>query len=318
VRGGGRFGVLEENLRTPSGLAYGTAARIAIDEAVRFSPPQSRLDPGDSFAALGAAIRQAAPDGGGDPSAAVLSDGPENSAWYEHRKLARALGVPVVAPAHLHVRRERLLADRGGGRPLEIQVVYRRTDEDALRDARGRPTWLSDLLLGPYRAGNLGIVNAPGTGVGDDKLTHAYVNEMIRFYLGQEPLLPAVRTYDLSVDKVREEVLKRLDELVVKPRGGYGGTGVVIGRHATHEELERVERAIRSCPEALIAQETISLSSHPTVIGDALEPRHIDLRAFAIGGAVVPGALTRVALRRGSLVVNSSRQGGSKDTWVLG
>jgi uncharacterized circularly permuted ATP-grasp superfamily protein len=318
VRGGdGRFSILEENLRTPSGLTYSQAARLIVDEAVPCAAPGERLDPVASYAALGEAIRAAAPDGGGDPSAAVLSDGPGNSAWYEHRELARALGLPVVTPRNLRPRKGRLFADVEGGRPKEVQVLYRRTDEDALRDQNGEPTWIAELLLGPLRRGTLGLVNAPGAGVGDDKLTHAYVDDMVRFYLGQEPLIPAARSYDLSVPEVRNEVLKRLDELVVKPRGGYGGVGVVIGRQATPDELEHVARVIHAQPEALIAQETIALSTHPTVVDGVLEPRHIDLRAFAIQSEVVPATLTRVALQPNSMVVNSSRQGGAKDTWIL-
>jgi uncharacterized circularly permuted ATP-grasp superfamily protein len=318
VRGGdGRFSILEENLRTPSGLGYSRAARLIIDEAVPCAPPGERLDPAASYAALGEAIRAAAPDGGGDPSAAVLSDGPANSAWYEHRELARALDIPVVTPRSLRPRKGRLFADVETGRPKEVQVLYRRTDEDALRDARGEPTWIAELLLAHLRRGTLGVVNAPGAGVGDDKLIHAYVDDMVRFYLEQEPLIPAARSYDLSVPDAREEVLKRLDELVVKPRGGYGGVGVVIGRQATPDQLEYVAGVIRAQPEALIAQETVALSTHPTVIDGALEPRHVDLRAFAIQSEVVPAALTRAALQPDSMVVNSSREGGAKDTWVL-
>jgi uncharacterized circularly permuted ATP-grasp superfamily protein len=317
VRGAeGRFGVLEENLRTPSGLSYSSAARDAVDEAMPFDAPATRRDVGPSYESLAQAIREAAPDGGGDPSAALLSDGPFNSAWFEHRALAKRLGIPIVLADELSVRDGRLYANSSAPR-REIQVVYRRTDEDRFVDGRGNPTWISDLLLEPLRAGNLAVVNAPGAGVGDDKLTHAYVGEMIRFYLGQEPMLPAVRTYDLGDPDAREQVLSQLDEMVVKPRSGHGGTGVVICRQAPQDDLDRIARLIRDHPDDFVAQETITLSSHPTIFEGVLEPRHVDLRAFSIAGDVAPGALTRVALKQGSMIVNSSREGGGKDTWVL-
>jgi uncharacterized circularly permuted ATP-grasp superfamily protein len=317
VRGAdGRFGVLEENLRTPSGLSYSSAARVAVDEAMPFDAPANRRDVSPSYESLERAIRGAAPDGSGDPSAALLSDGPFNSAWFEHRRLSERLGIPIVTADELTVRSGRLYRDVGG-KPTEVQVIYRRTDEDRFADDEGRPTWIADLLLEPFRAGNLGVVNAPGAGVGDDKLTHAYVSEMIRFYLRQEPMAPAVRTFDLGDPEARDVVLERLDEMVIKPRSGLGGSGIVIGRESSKEDLELIDRMIRERPDDYVAQETITLSSHPTIVGDALEPRHVDLRAFSIAGVVAPGALTRVALKRGSLIVNSSREGGAKDTWVL-
>lgn len=317
VRGAdGRFRALEENMRTPSGLAYAAAARVAVDEALGFDPSASRLAVAPTFEALHRVIRGAAPAAGGDPSAALLSDGPRSSAWFEHRALAAQLRIPLLTPDQLVLRRGRLYA-QGSGRPTELQVVYLRTGEDRFTDETGAATWLGEALMGPLRSGHLGIVNVPGAGIGDDKLTHAYVGEMVRFYLGQEPLLPAVRDYDLGDARVLEQVLDQLGELVVKPRGGYGGAGVIICRHGTPEQLEAIAGEIRAAPERFVAQETVTLSSHPTVFGAALEPRHIDLRAFAIGDTVAPGALTRVALRKGSLVVNSSRQGGAKDTWVL-
>jgi uncharacterized circularly permuted ATP-grasp superfamily protein len=161
------------------------------------------------------------------------------------------------------------------------------------------------------------VVNAFGTGVADDKLIHAHVEEMVRFYLGEEPLLPSVHTYDLGDPEARETALGQLGDLVVKPRSGHGGHGVVVCRHATAEDRELIARHIRERPESFVAQETIALSRHPTVCGTGLEPRHVDLRAFAVGPALVPGGLTRVALKRGALVVNSSQDGGAKDTWVV-
>jgi len=199
-------------------------------------------------------------------------------------------------------------------------VVYRRTDDDRLRDARGRATWLADALLGPCRSGTLSVVNPLGAGLADDKLVHAYVDEMVRFFLGEEPLVPSVRTYDLAEPEVLDSVLPHLGEMVVKPRTGHGGTGVVVGPHATHEDGQAAARRVTSNPAAWIAQETVQLSTHPTLCDGALAPRHVDLRPFVIGSgeaaAAAPGALTRVAFDPGALVVNSSQNGGGKDTWV--
>jgi carboxylate-amine ligase len=318
VRGAdGRFGVLEENLRTPSGLAYGSAARRAVDAAVPFDAPSGRRELGSSFSFLREAIRLAAPDGDGDPSMVLLSDGPSNSAWYEHRELATRLDIPILTAHEIHQRFGRLHYTDEDGRSRAIQVVYRRTDEDRLVDERGNPTWIADLLFEPVRRGRVSVVNGLGAGVGDDKLTHAYVQEMIRFYLGEEPVLSSVHTYDLGDDEAREEVLGRLDEMVVKPRAGYGGEGVVICRDAPADDLRRIARLIHEQPVRFVAQELVALSSHPTVCDGELAPRHVDLRAFSIGKEVAPGTLTRVALRQGSMIVNSSRDGGGKDTWLL-
>jgi uncharacterized circularly permuted ATP-grasp superfamily protein len=201
-----------------------------------------------------------------------------------------------------------------------VDVIYRRTDEDRLREPNGRTTRLTT-LLGLVRKGTLGIANAPGTGVADDKLVHAYVEKMVRLYLGEEPLVKSVPTYDLSEPSTLAYVLGRLDELVVKPRSDYGGRGVVIGPHASRTDLAQVARMIAARPDRFIAQETIPLSRHPTICDGRLEPRHVDLRAFVLTSGehvhVVPGGLTRVALAPGALVVNSSQNGGGKDTWVL-
>src|SRR4051794_3076020 len=187
VRGAdGGLRVLEDNLRTPSGLTYASAARNAADGHLPLAPPPGRRSFAEAYEAIGAALRAAAPDGRGDPSIVLLSDGPSNSAWYEHRTLARRLGIPLVMPGDLHVRGGRLRAFLPGG-STEVQVVYRRTDEDRLSDEGGRATWLADLLLDPCRSGHVACVNAFGTGVADDKLLHAYVDDMIRFYLGEEP-----------------------------------------------------------------------------------------------------------------------------------
>jgi uncharacterized circularly permuted ATP-grasp superfamily protein len=201
-------------------------------------------------------------------------------------------------------------------------VLYRRTDEDRLHDAEGRPTWLAEMLLEPLQRGHLAVINAPGSGVADDKLVHAYVEEMVRFYLHEAPLIESVRTYDLTRPDVLTRVLGRFSGVVVKPRTGHGGRGVFIAAHASAAEREEASNAVKATPNQFVAQETVRLSRHPTVADGRLEPRHVDLRVFAIGTGetttVVPAPLTRVALRRGSLIVNSSMGGGAKDTWILG
>jgi uncharacterized circularly permuted ATP-grasp superfamily protein len=322
VRGAdGRLRVLEDNLRTPSGMAYAAAARRVVDAQLPGAtrPPRRNVD--DCYGMLAEVLRAAAPDGGGDPSIVMLSDGPSNSAWYEHRTIARRLGLTLAEPADLRHRDGRLYVTLPSGRLREVQVLYRRTDEDRLHDGYGRATWLAKAVLDPLRRGTLSVVNSPGAGVADDKLVHAYVEDMIRFYLGEEPLVESVRTYDLGESAMRVRALGRLGALVIKPRAGHGGKGIVIGPHATREELDRAAAAIRAQPESFVAQETVMLSRHPTVCDGRLEPRHVDLRVFSIASAgsvnVVPGGLTRVALERGSLIVNSSRNGGGKDTWVL-
>jgi uncharacterized circularly permuted ATP-grasp superfamily protein len=313
------FAVLEDNLRTPSGVAYAGAAREAVLSRLPGRTVRPRPLAG-AVIGLGEALRGAAPDGGGDPAIVLLSDGWANSAWFEHTEIARRLGLPMVTPADLETADGRLWLRGGSGR-RQVDVVYRRTDEDRLTNPDGRLTALGELLLEPLRRGTVACVNAFGNGVADDKLVQAYVEEMVRFYLDEEPLLPSVPTYDLGDPEVRDCALERLGELVVKPRDGYGGAGVLIGPRASSDELEAAAAAIRAQPDAWVAQETVALSTHPTVCDGRLSPRHVDLRPFAYstptGVRVLAGGLTRVALREGSLIVNSSQDGGAKDTWVL-
>jgi uncharacterized circularly permuted ATP-grasp superfamily protein len=234
--------------------------------------------------------------------------------------IARRLALPLVTPADLEPRGDRLFA-RLGDDVFPVDVIYRRTDDDRLTDHLGQLTAIGALLFPSLQAGNLGCFNAYGPGLADDKLVHAYVEEMIRFYLGEEPLVRSVRTYDLAEPDERAAALARLPELVVKPRTGHGGYGVVICPHAGREDIDGVRRAIETSPDQWIAQETVQLSRHPTVCGGKLEPRHVDLRPFVVSAGddvrVIPGGLTRVAFGRGALVVNSSQNGGGKDTWVL-
>jgi uncharacterized circularly permuted ATP-grasp superfamily protein len=316
----GEFVVLEDNVRTPSGLAYMEAARDVLDERLPITAHMTKHSIAPLYDMLGTALRAAAPEGVDEPSVVVLSDGPANSAWFEHETIAHRLDVPLVGLADLEPRAGRLYA-RVGPRLRQVDVLYRRTDEDRLCDDHDRPTPLAEALLEPLRRGTLVCFNAFGTGLADDKLVHAYVEQMVRFYLGEEPLIDSVPTYDLGEPDVLADALDRLDDLVVKPRTGFGGHGVVIVPHARREDRDRVERAIRAAPTRFIAQETISLSVHPTVCADRLEPRHVDLRPFVLTSGddvhVIPGGLTRVAFDAGALVVNSSQNGGGKDTWVL-
>ena len=296
---GGGFLVLEDNLRTPSGMAYLLAARAV---SLRLLEPGEPPRPLDDLTALFWSALEGAAGRPGRPRAAVLTDGLANAAYWEHRRVAELLGVPLIEPHELD--------------PGAVDVIYRRTDGDRLADPVGR------LLAEPWLAGRLALVNAFGTGVGDDKLAHAYVEDMVRYYLGEEPLVRSVRTYDLGRTEVLEEALDRLEELVVKPRAGFGGEGVVICPHAERADVERVRARVAAAPEDFVAQELIVLSCHATVIDGGLEPRHVDLRPFVFLGpdgaaGVLPGGLTRVAFDAGALVVNSSQNGGAKDTWVV-
>jgi uncharacterized circularly permuted ATP-grasp superfamily protein len=317
VRGeDGHFRILEDNGMNPSGIAYALAARSAIDTFVPLQPPAERRDIAYAVELLDKVIAGAAPKGIDEPNRALISEGEENGAWFEHQALAERLGIPIVHPDDLEVRGGWLYGASAGGRPVELHVIYLRDNVAKLRDEKGKPTW-QHALLEPVRRGNLSTVSAFGSGVGDDKLTHAYSEELIRFYLGEEPIIPTVRTYDMAVAEQREEVFERIDEMVVKPRAELGGRGVVIGPQSTAEEREEVMRLARETPEDYVAQETVRLSTHPTYVDGGLEPRHIDLRAYSYGDEVAPGGLTRVAMERGSLVVNSTQGGGAKDTWVL-
>ncbi len=327
VRGNdGELEVLEDNIRTPSGVAYLMAARAAVDAHLPVKAPPARRDPSPAYEWLAQTLRDAAPAGVAEPWVVLLSDGPQNSAWWEHQQLAKALGVALVTPSSLSVGGGRLRAEVDGD-SRQVDVVYRRTDEDRLRDGEGRATWIAELLLEPVRRGTVAVVNPLGSGVADDKLVHAYVEAMVRFYLDEEPLLRSVPTHDLGDPDVRESALSRIGELVVKPRSGLGGRGIVVGPHASSEALREIARRVTEWPTEWVAQELVTLSTHPTVCDGRLEPRHVDLRPFAIGAIrgvppsdnirVVPGALTRVAFDRGNTVVNSSQNGGGKDTWVL-
>jgi uncharacterized circularly permuted ATP-grasp superfamily protein len=320
----GSFLVLEDNLRTPSGLAYLLAARSALTASLPAGLPHPRpVDPA-VYELLGATLRAAAPASGrdrGEPVVVLVSDGPGNVAAYEHARLADGLGIPLVTPQDLALEGERLTVRLRDGERRQVDVVYRRTDEDRIRDERGEITPVAALLLPAWLSGRIGLINAFGNGVADDKLVHGNVEDFIRFYLGEEPLVRSVPTLTLEPAELGEDPIGRLRELVIKPRHGHGGRGVTIGSQTADEELRRLSDELRSQPGQYIAQPIVPLSRHPTVIDGRLQPRHVDLRPFAfVAGDEVhlsPGALSRVAFDPGEMVVNSSRNGGGKDTWVM-
>lgn len=318
----GELLVLEDNLRMPSGAAYAIAVREAV--APELGPAATKgLRPLDGYVKrLGEAIRAAAPAAhAAEPVAAILSDGPGSGTYYEQERLGRELALPIVTPAQLTQARGRLHAHLGRER-LQLDVVYRRLDEDRLTDRGGALTPLGTLLAPALESGRLRCVNAIGTGLADDKLTHAYVEDMIRFYLGEEPRLRSVPSYDLSDPAARDEVVGRLDELVVKPRDGFGGHGVTIMPRATEGERRKVIGLVRRRPERFVAQELVPLSTHPTAVGAGIAPRRVDLRPYVLTPAAgepaaMQGGLTRYAKEAEEMVVNSSQGGGAKDTWVL-
>lgn len=318
----GELLVLEDNLRMPSGATYAIAVREAVAPELGAATKGLRRPEG-YVERLGAAIRAAAPSAhAAEPVAAILSDGPESGTYYEQERLGRELSLPIVTPDRLSQARGRLHAQVGRER-LQLDVVYRRLDEDRLTDRGGALTPLGALLAPALESGRLRCVNAIGTGLADDKLAHAYVEDMVRFYLGEEPRLRSVPSYDLSDPAARDEVVGRLDELVVKPRDGFGGHGVTIMPRATEGERRKVIGLVRRRPERFVAQELVPLSTHPTVVGAGIAPRRVDLRPYVLTPAAgepaaMQGGLTRYAKEAEEMVVNSSQGGGAKDTWVLG
>jgi uncharacterized circularly permuted ATP-grasp superfamily protein len=321
--GDGTYRVLEDNLRTPSGISYVLENRATMMRVLPLAFAQHRVRPVSHYpASLLAALRSVAPTAAGSPRVVVLSPGPHNSAYFEHAFLARQMGVELVEGRDLVVDEHVVFLRTTRG--LErVDVIYRRIDDDFLDPTvfRSDSTLGVPGLLGAARAGHVTIANAVGTGVADDKAIYAYVPAFIRYYLGEEPILPNVPTYLLWQPEDRAEALARLRELVVKPVSASGGYGIVIGPQATDDELAACRRRIEADPRGYIAQDLVMLSRHPTFLdGGKVEGRHVDLRPFVLSGEqieVIPGGLTRVALRKGSLVVNSSQGGGSKDTWVL-
>jgi uncharacterized circularly permuted ATP-grasp superfamily protein len=317
----GTFRVLEDNVRVPSGVSYVLANRSAMRPQWADTLARVRLRPVSHYPQrLLAALRRAAPAGVSEPNVVVLTPGVYNSAYFEHAWLARAMGVELVEGRDL-VCAGGIVRMRDTRGERRVDVIYRRVDDEFLDPVQFRPDSMLGCpgLLTAARAGNVTIANAVGNGVADDKLIYTYLPDLMRYYLGEDPVLPNVDTWRL--EDGLEEVLDRLDELVVKPVDGAGGKGLVIGPQASRAELDRLRTRLLANPRGWIAQPVVQLSTVPTLIGDDVAPRHVDLRPFAINDGhdvwVLPGGLTRVALVEGSLVVNSSQGGGSKDTWVL-
>jgi uncharacterized circularly permuted ATP-grasp superfamily protein len=314
--------VLEDNLRVPSGVSYMLTNRQIIKRVFPELFTNYAVQPIDHYGqALLATLRSLAPADRSTPTIVLLTPGVFNSAYFEHTFLARQMGIELVEGRDLIVH-DNIVSMRTTAGLRRVDVIYRRVDDDFIDPLVFRPDSRLGVpgLFNAYRAGNVSIVNAIGTGVADDKAVYAYVPAIIRFYLSEEPILPNIETYLLSDPDDRALVLEHLDELVVKAVGESGGYGMLIGPHSTAEQREEFRLRILAEPRNYIAQPTLALSRAPNFIHDQIESRHVDLRPYVLCGetcTVVPGGLTRVALRRGSLVVNSSQGGGSKDTWVL-
>ncbi|HLY34262.1 MAG TPA: circularly permuted type 2 ATP-grasp protein [Jatrophihabitantaceae bacterium] len=319
----GQFRVLEDNVRVPSGVSYVLANRSTMRQQWSDVLGKVRLRPVSHYPQrLLAALRAAAPSGVTDPCIVVLTPGVHNSAYFEHTWLARAMGVELVEGRDL-VCAGGVVRMRDTSGERRVDVIYRRVDDDFLDPVQFRADSMLGCpgLLTAARAGNVTVANAVGNGVADDKLIYTYLPDFVRYYLGEEPVLPNVETLRPEMPGVLDEVLDRLPELVVKPVDGAGGKGLVIGPQATHAELDLLRERLVDDPRGWIAQPVVQLSTVPTLVGTGIAPRHVDLRPFAVNDGndvwVLPGGLTRVALVEGSLVVNSSQGGGSKDTWVL-
>jgi uncharacterized circularly permuted ATP-grasp superfamily protein len=318
----GTIYVLEDNIRVPSGVSYVLENRAVMKRAFpRAFEGQSILSVEDYPERLLETFMHCAPEGVSDPCVVVWTPGIYNSAYFEHSSLARQMGVRLVQATDLVVEKGfvHMRTTRGLAR---VDVIYRRIDDDFIDPTAFR----ADSMLGVpgimdvYRNGKVTLCNAPGNGIGDDKAIYVYIPKLIKYFLGEEPILPNVPTYICEDPKQCAHVLDHLDELVVKPTNGSGGKGIVLGPRATQAELDEIRALIVAEPRNWIAQPMLNLSTVPTVVDEQVEGRHVDLRPFILCGKeiyVLPGGLTRVALRKGSMIVNSSQGGGSKDTWVL-
>jgi uncharacterized circularly permuted ATP-grasp superfamily protein len=318
----GEFVVLEDNLRVPSGVSYMLTNRRVMKRIFPQLFRSYNVRPIEQYTQLLlGTLRSLAPEGRPEPNIVLLSPGVFNSAYFEHAYLARQMGIELVEGRDL-VTHDNVIYMRTTSGLRRVDVIYRRVDDDFIDPMAFRPDSILGVagLFNAYRAGNVTLANAFGTGVADDKALYAYVPDIIHYYLAEQPILQNVKTYLLTDPKSRQHVLENLDKLVVKAVGESGGYGMLIGPQSTAAEREDFARRIQADPRNYIAQPTISFSRAPCLIGDELEPRHVDLRPYILYGEkvnIVPGGLTRVALKQGSLVVNSSQGGGSKDTWVL-
>jgi len=320
--GSGNYYVLEDNLRVPSGVSYMLEDRKMMMRLFPELFSMHRVAPVAHYPdLLLETLRAVAPAGVNEPAVVVLTPGMYNSAYFEHAFLAQQMGVELVEGQDLFVR-DGFVYMRTTQGPRRVDVIYRRVDDDFMdpKAFRADSTLGCAGLLDVYRAGNIALCNAIGTGIADDKSIYPYVPKMIEFYLGEKPILHNVPTYLCRDPKDLQYVLDHLGELVVKEVHGAGGYGMLVGPAATKAEIEDFRAALKANPTNYIAQPTLSLSTCPTFVESGIAPRHIDLRPFVLSGKTVqtvPGGLTRVALKEGSLVVNSSQGGGTKDTWVL-
>jgi uncharacterized circularly permuted ATP-grasp superfamily protein len=319
-----RFYVLEDNLRTPSGVSYMLENRTVMMRLFPGLFSGASVAPVDHYPQeLLRCLRSLAPvRANAEPVVAVLTPGPLNSAYFEHTFLAEQMGVELVEGQDLFVQDD-LVWMRTTDGPRRVDVIYRRIDDDSMDPLAFKPESLLGVpgLLSVYRNGGVTLANAIGNGVADDKSIYPYVPELIKFYLGESPLIENVPTYRCADEKDRMYVLEHLPELVIKETQGSGGYGMLIGPRSSREEREKFRGLIQKNPDGYIGQPTLALSTCPSFVEEGIAPRHIDLRPFVLSGrdgiTIVPGGLTRVALAKGSLVVNSSQGGGTKDTWVL-
>ncbi len=321
----GQYYILEDNLRCPSGVSYVLSNRMALKKALFelfnklktrtiYQYPEQLLE----------ILKTVKPKNSGDPTVVVVTPGMYNSAYFEHSFLAQKMGVPLVEGRDLYVDKDFVYMKTIHG-PIKVDVIYRRVDDEFIDPLVFRKDSMLGVpgLMSAYRAGNVTLANAPGTGVADDKAVYNYVPDIIKYYLNEEPILNNVQTYRCEKELDMKYVLENIDKLVVKPVDESGGYGITIGTTLAKEQIEEVKVRVKSDPRKYIAQPIMSLSVHPTFIEETkeFEPRHIDLRTFCLMGKnteyILKGGLTRVALRRGNLIVNSSQGGGSKDTWVV-
>ncbi len=322
AQGEGEYYVLEDNLRVPSGVSYMLEDRKMMMRLFPELFSRHRVAPVAHYPdMLLETLRASSPASSAEPTVVVLTPGMYNSAYFEHAFLAQQMGVELVEGLDLFVK-DQFVYMRTTRGPKRVDVIYRRVDDDFLDPKVFRPTSTLGCagLMGAYRAGNVAICNAVGTGVADDKSIYPYVPQMIEFYLGEKPILKNVPTYMCRKPDDLAYTLANLKDLVVKEVHGAGGYGMLVGPASTKEEIENFRAALLANPSGYIAQPTLSLSSCPTYVESGVAPRHIDLRPFVLSGRsvqMVPGGLTRVALKEGSLVVNSSQGGGTKDTWIL-
>jgi uncharacterized circularly permuted ATP-grasp superfamily protein len=319
----GTLYVLEDNLRVPSGVSYMLENRLVTKRVFpELFESYAPLPVGDYTIQLYEMLASLSPRKIKRPSIAVLTPGIYNSAYFEHAYLAMEIGAELVEGRDLCVQKDDCVYMRTVSGPRRVDVIYRRVDDEFIDPEVFREDSILGVpgLLRAWKAGNVGLANAPGAGVADDKVVYAFVPDIIRYYLGEEPGIPNVPTYRCMYAEERDFVLGHIEQLVIKPANESGGYGMLIGPRSTKAERKQFAQLIKRNPRNYIAQPTLGISTVPTVVGQGLEPRHVDLRPFILSGrhiSVTTGGLTRVALRKGSLVVNSSQGGGSKDTWIV-